>query len=44
VPWWPEEGSHPTLYTLLVHMIAETPGTLATRTSSSEFADLRTSL
>jgi uncharacterized damage-inducible protein DinB len=24
VPWWPEERSHPTLHTLLVHMIQET--------------------
>jgi hypothetical protein len=24
VPWWPEDRSHPTLHTLLVHMIAET--------------------
>jgi len=24
VPWWPEESRHPTLHTLLVHMIQET--------------------
>jgi hypothetical protein len=24
VPWWSEERSHPTLHTILVHMIAET--------------------
>ena len=24
VPWWPEERRHPTLHTLLVHLIAET--------------------
>ena len=24
VPWWPEERRHPTLHTLLVHMVAET--------------------
>jgi uncharacterized damage-inducible protein DinB len=24
VPWWPEERRHPTLHTLLVHMILET--------------------
>ena len=24
VPWWPEERRHPTLHTLLVHVIAET--------------------
>jgi hypothetical protein len=24
VPWWPEERRHPTMHTLLVHMIAET--------------------
>jgi uncharacterized damage-inducible protein DinB len=24
VPWWPEERRHPTLHTLLVHMIQET--------------------
>ncbi|MDN5794539.1 MAG: DinB family protein [Intrasporangium sp.] len=24
VPWWPEERRHPTLHTLLVHVVAET--------------------
>lgn len=24
IPWWPEERRHPTLHTLLIHLIAET--------------------